>query len=109
MKGLNKLSKDIHEKILAKGFGDRTFVEACMLIVTEVSEAVEEFRIGKKPNETYYKEDKPSKPEGIPSELADVIIRVLDLCGEYDIDVESMLDEKLGFNQTREHKHGKLL
>ncbi len=93
MRNLNKMAKDINEKIVAKGFGDRTFVEACMLIITEVEEAHQEYENGKSINETYYLEEKPQKPEGIPSELADIIIRILDLCGEYNIDIEKSIDE----------------
>ena len=46
------------------------------------------------------------KPEGIPIELADVIIRVLDLCGRYGIDIEAAIREKHAYNLTREHRHG---
>ena len=46
------------------------------------------------------------KMEGIPSELADVIIRVLDMCEHYGIDIEAALKEKHEFNKTRPYKHG---
>lgn len=45
-------------------------------------------------------------PEGIPSELADVIIRILDMCGKYGIDIGAMIAEKHEFNKTRPYKHG---
>jgi NTP pyrophosphatase (non-canonical NTP hydrolase) len=46
------------------------------------------------------------KPEGIPSELADIIIRVLDVAYRYGIDLEEVLLEKLAFNETRGYRHG---
>lgn len=46
------------------------------------------------------------KPVGVPSELADVIIRILDMCGYYDINIEEIILEKMAYNETRSHKHG---
>ena len=46
------------------------------------------------------------KPEGIPAELADVILRILDMCGQYGIDISSALAEKHEYNKTRPYKHG---
>lgn len=40
-------------------------------------------------------------------ELADVIIRVLDLCGAKDIDIDWHIEQKLRYNKLREHRHGK--
>lgn len=47
-----------------------------------------------------------NKPEGVASELADVVIRVADLCGLYGIDLETALEEKMAFNDTRPYRHG---
>jgi len=46
------------------------------------------------------------KPEGIPSEMADIVIRVLDFCYRHQIDLEEVLLEKLAYNETRGHRHG---
>jgi NTP pyrophosphatase (non-canonical NTP hydrolase) len=46
------------------------------------------------------------KPEGIPSEMADIVIRVLDFCYRYKIDLEEVLLEKLAHNKTRGYRHG---
>ena len=47
------------------------------------------------------------KPEGYPTELADIIIRTLDLAYMLGIDIDAAVQEKLAFNATRGHKHGK--
>ena len=46
------------------------------------------------------------KPEGIPIELADVLIRVFDFCGKHGIDLEAAVLEKMAFNRTRPVRHG---
>lgn len=51
-------------------------------------------------------EGPPSFPEGIPSELADVVIRVLDYCEAAGIDLEQEIIIKNEFNKTRPYKHG---
>ena len=54
--------------------------------------------------------DKPlRKPCGIPSELADIIIRVLHFSGKHGIDIEKAVAEKMLYNDTRPFKHGKTL
>jgi hypothetical protein len=50
-----------------------------------------------------------AKPIGVPSEMADVIIRVLDFCGKHDIDIERAVNEKMAYNKTRPFKHGKTI
>lgn len=80
--------------------------ERIALIHSELSEALEELRAGQPVNHTYYKYDKPTKPEGVPSEMADVVIRVLDFCGSNGIDLEAMITEKLAYNASRGYKHG---
>ena len=40
-------------------------------------------------------------------ELADTAIRLFDLCGGLDIDLEKQIEWKHSFDQTREKRHGK--
>lgn len=49
----------------------------------------------------------PLKPEGVPSEIADIVIRCLDFAGEHGIDLAEVIREKLEYNATRARMHGK--
>lgn len=40
-------------------------------------------------------------------EIADAFLRLMDLCGEYDIDIENHIKLKAAYNETRPLKHGK--
>lgn len=51
----------------------------------------------------------PLKPEGVPSEFADIIIRVLDACAAYGIDIDAAMREKMSYNRTRPYKHGRVV
>ena len=72
---------------------------------SELSEALEAYRDTGDVTLTWYRE-LDGKPEGVASELADVIIRVLDTARAYDIDVVPMIQTKMAFNATRPHRHG---
>ena len=64
-----------------------------MLIVSELGEALEALR-----NDVR---------ENFAEELADVAIRLADLCGGLCIDLEAEILKKMRKNKTREYKHGK--
>lgn len=46
------------------------------------------------------------KPIGIDSEMADIVIRVMDLCAHLGIDLERAIREKHAYNETRPRRHG---
>jgi NTP pyrophosphatase (non-canonical NTP hydrolase) len=106
---LNELAKEIYDTACEKGWHDKpvAFGDAIANIHGELSEAFEEYRKGKGLSETYLSFDDPNgKPEGIPSEFADVIIRVLDNCHMYGIDIDLAISMKMQYNKTRPYKHG---
>jgi NTP pyrophosphatase (non-canonical NTP hydrolase) len=64
---------------------DPTFAEAMMLLVTEMAEACDAWRRwgfddATEPGWIYAKGKPPPKPEGVGSEFADILIRLLDDC-----------------------------
>jgi NTP pyrophosphatase (non-canonical NTP hydrolase) len=103
MKTLNQLRDEALANAVAHGFVDATVGEDLMLVVTEVAEAMEEYRAGYPVQAMRYNDQ---KPEGIPAELADVIIRVLHFSGKHGIDIEAAVEEKMKYNATRPMKHG---
>lgn len=49
----------------------------------------------------------PDKPEGFCSEVADIVIRCLDLAAYCGFSLESVIALKHEYNTTRPHMHGK--
>lgn len=78
--------------------------ELLMLITSELGEACEAYRTGN----TYC--DKPGMINytNAEEELADAIIRILQMSAEYEYDVPGAIIAKMQYNHTRPYKHGKL-
>ena len=70
-------------------------------ILLKVREGYNFVNIGKFP-------DRPPKPEGVPAELADVIIWIMDACEIMGVDLEAAIIHKLNYNRTRDYRHGNL-
>lgn len=118
----NAKSKGFHEstpEVTAEGWLANDAMKMA-LIHSEVSEVLEALRGGDAPNDLYYLEydtwavsrerdadGNLNKPEGVPAELADVIIRVLDYCGSRGIDIAEAVRRKVAYNATRPALHGK--
>jgi NTP pyrophosphatase (non-canonical NTP hydrolase) len=92
---LNQLAKEIVRWRKKKGFitGWSNMPEKLMLVVTELSEAMEAYRHG--------------NIENFSEEVGDSIIRILDICGSCDIDIEHEIKKKMETNKTRPRLHGK--
>jgi NTP pyrophosphatase (non-canonical NTP hydrolase) len=92
--------------------------EKLMLVVTELAEAMEEYR--KLDDEAldslYFRclgEDKHVSKDTwdildkFEDEIADTFIRLLDLCGSLCLELEYSINRKMTVNENRPHKHGK--
>lgn len=120
--GLNSASLEIHQDAKRKGFWDseRETGTLLMLCVSELAEALEADRKGKFANVKLYEAvDQTGRPshdafsfestikDTFEDEIADTIIRLLDLCGARGIDIEKHINLKLKYNRSRELMHGK--
>ena len=113
MPSLNEWSKDVHQLARDKGWydnddGNRNIPEMLALIHSEISEALEEYRTGDPMNEILYETKPlgPNKPIGFGIEIADAVIRIMDLCEYVGIDLEETVRIKHEFNKSRRHRHG---
>lgn len=126
--GFNSLSKTIHNRAVQKGFWDeeREVGTLLMLCVSELGEALEADRKSRYANTGNFEYD--LKESGLcggdlnvfanksfeehikdtfQDEIADTIIRLLDLCGKFNIDIDKHINYKLDYNLSRDKMHGK--
>jgi NTP pyrophosphatase (non-canonical NTP hydrolase) len=107
---LEKYVAQINDWARSKGWwdGERPLGDIMVNIHSELSEAWEEFRAGKPVSRVYFSVDDKgnSKPEGFPIEIADTLIRIFDLCGQYNIDIENAIEMKMNYNYIGDWRHG---
>jgi NTP pyrophosphatase (non-canonical NTP hydrolase) len=103
------LQEAVHKTAVDKGWYDepRSFGDLIALVHSELSEALEAFRETGTVGWTVRSAvGGPGKPEGAAIELADAIIRILDMAEHYGVDMQQMLGMKMEYNKTRPFRHG---
>jgi NTP pyrophosphatase (non-canonical NTP hydrolase) len=85
---INEIAKKNYQWVEEMGWHNKTPLEALALIASEVGEAINECR-----------NEKPSDAFG--EELADIILRVLDLAHWQEIDMEKEITAKMLKNKNR--------
>ena len=102
-KAINDLATEIHDNTVKAGWWtdlvtgekkDRNVGELLCLVHSEVSEAMEGYRKN-------LKDDKLPHRSMFEVELADTIIRILDIAGAHNLDLGGAIEEKLAYNKTR--------
>lgn len=99
---IDALAIQVHRNAREKGFWDasQNMGEKLMLVVTELGEALEGLR-------------KDLKDEHLPEydsfdvEVADAIIRLLDISQFRGVNIGQIINDKMNYNKTRERLHGK--
>lgn len=122
---LSQLIKECHEVAKSKGFWEgfclgnndsavkKDFTVRSMLVVTEIAEAVEAIRSEQcerkqLKNVHYVPYGKLELNTHIREEIADTFIRLMDICGGYQIeDIEKDIIKKIKINKKRPTKHNK--
>lgn len=107
---INELAERIHTMAIEHGWWDNPdspeeWALKILLIHSELSEAVEELREPVPMAEYYAAPD--AKPSGWAVEIADAIIRSLDLLAAAHVDIDDIINTKMKYNADRPHRHGK--
>jgi len=122
---INELAQQVHKNARDKGFFDqpKNLGEMLCLIHSEVSEALgairqEKYASNKDISDSDYLLERGNIQDWdshfkhhikntFEDELADIVIRIMDLCAFKNIDLEWHIKAKMRSNELREFKHGK--
>lgn len=85
---INEIAKKNYQWVERMGWHNKTTLEALALVASEVGEAINECR-----------NEKPTDAFG--EELADIILRVLDIAHWQGIDMEEKIMDKMKKNELR--------
>jgi NTP pyrophosphatase (non-canonical NTP hydrolase) len=123
VKGLNESAKKIHENNKSKGFwsngqSGQNVGELLMLIVSELGEAMEahrksnftnmsDFETGLDAFSNFGSSFQAHVKDTFEDEIADSVIRLLDLSAGLGIDLERHINLKVAYNLSRPQLHGK--
>jgi NTP pyrophosphatase (non-canonical NTP hydrolase) len=111
---LTSVTAEITANCKAKGWHNNPpdFLGRMALLHSEISEAVEAWRINGLKDMTLpggldtCQGCADCQPEGVGSEYADILIRLLDNCYLDGIDLTAEVRRKLAFNRSRPYRHG---
>ena len=97
------MSKCVHQNAVAHGWWEEPREDGTLiaLIMSEAAEALEALRKGNGPDEHC------PQFSGAEVELADVVIRIMDMAEARGWNVAGAIVAKHEFNKTRPYKHGK--
>lgn len=101
---IREMQRRVFEWAERKGWCERVVPvpEQVALIHTEISEAMEAYREDQPISWT----DDNGKPQGLASEYADAVIRIMHYCDLLGIDLADELIRKMDYNDTRPYRHG---
>lgn len=121
--GMAAMRDEVRANLITKGFRNpdgspqRTFLEDMALLTSEIGEAVDAFRTDGLADQTgrrrrrWVLRSRPRvrrlpKPEGVGSELADILIRLVDTADAFGVDLAAEYHRKMAYNRTRSYRHG---
>lgn len=104
-RGWTSVAADVHHTARSKGFWEdgveRNDGEMLCLVHSEISEVLEALRAGNP------LDSKVPEFSGAEVELADAVIRIMDLAYARGWNVAGAIEAKMKYNANRPHKHGK--